>query len=221
MQVSHAIRERRSIRAFLPNPIPAETVRQIIDLAKWAPSWANAQDWHVYVLQGVALEKVRAAYVMLGADSAEAQTDLPMPPSEWPDYLAERMAARRPSAEAPAASSLTGRAEGPSVWNFYSAPCLLLMAIDEDLESSYASFDAGLFVQTLCLAAEDRGYATCVMAMAVRYADILHEVIPQAHGKRFVIGVALGSADHAAVVNRGERKRVETGELATFVDGEE
>ena len=220
MQVSHAIRERRSIRAFLPEPIPTETVRQIIDLAKWSPSWANAQDWNVYVLQGEALERVRAAYTVLGEESAQAQTDLPMPPTDWPEYLASRMAARRPSAEAPGAPH-GSRSGGPSVWNFYEAPCVVFLALDPALEPTYACFDAGLFAQTLCLAAEDRGFSTCIMAMAIRYADILHEVIGEAKGERFVIGIALGSADHSAVANRGERNRVDTDEITTFIGGDE
>ena len=94
---------------------------------------------------------------------------------------------------------------------------MILFAVDSQLEPTYACFDAGLLVQTLCLAAEDRGYATCIMAMAVRYADILHELIPHAKGQRFVVGVALGLADHNAVINRGERRRVETSEWATFI----
>ena len=55
------------------------------------------------------------------------------------------------------------------------------------------------------------------MAMAVRFADILHELIPQAESQRFVIGVALGLADHNAVINRGDRRRVEIEEWATFL----
>ena len=218
MQVSHAIRERRSIRAFLPEPIPTETVRQIVDLAKWSPSWANSQGWNVYVLQGAALDQLKDAYTVLGAEAAEGQTDLPMP-REWPGYLASRMLARRPSVEAPGAST-SGRPEGPSIWNFWGAPCLVLMAIDPQVEPAYACFDAGLFAQTFCLAAEDRGFSTCIMAMSVRYADVLHELIPAAEGKHFAIGIALGFADHTAVINRGERNRVETDELATFLDGD-
>jgi nitroreductase len=217
MQVSHAIRERRSVRAFLPDPVPAEVVRHLLDLARWAPSWGNSQDWNAYVLDGATLEVVKAAFQQLAEEDAPSAADLPRPPREWPAYLAERMSIPRPSAESLNASAASP-GDGPGPFQLWGAPTLLLFAVDADLEPTYACFDAGLIVQTLCLAAEDRGFSSCIMAMAVRYADILHALIPQAAGQRFVIGVALGLADHNAVINRGDRRRVEIEQWATFVN---
>ena len=217
MQVSHAIRERRSVRAFLPEPVPAEVVRHLLDLARWAPSWGNSQDWNAYIVEGATLEVAKAAFQQLAEEDAPSAADLPRPPREWPADLAARMDMRRPSAESPNASAAS-LGDGPGPFQLWGAPTLVLFAIDAALEPTYACFDAGLIVQTLCLAAEDRGFSTCIMAMAVRYADILHALIPQAAGQRFVIGVALGLADHNAVINRGDRRRVEIEEWATFVN---
>jgi nitroreductase len=140
---------------------------------------------------------------------------MPMPPREWPDYLSERMVARRAASEGPAGEK---RPEsGPTPWEIYGAPCLLVLAADEMLEPRYACFDGGILTQTICLAAEDRGLATCIMATAVRHADVLHELIPAAKNMKFVIGIAIGTTDHTAAVNRGERKRVELTELVTWV----
>lgn len=217
MQVSLAIRERRSCRAFLPEPVSARTVQQIMDLAKWAPSWANTQAWDVFVVQGAALEQLRSAFELLGEHQVPGTSDLALPSSAWPEHLSSRVDALAPTAEFAGAVPLNTRVGGPSIWSFYGAPCLVLFAIDSRLDVTYAAFDTGLLVQTFCLAAEDRGYSTCIMATAVQHADVLHEAIPEAAGKRFVVGVALGLADHTAVVNRGERDRVETDELVTFI----
>jgi nitroreductase len=214
MQVSHAIRERRSARAFLAEQIDADTVGQIIDLAKWSPSWANTQGWNAYVVMGEPLERIEAAFAERASSQEPPTPDLAVP-SEWPEYLAIRMNIRRPSSEIITAESL--RPTGPSIWDHYGAPCLVLLAIDTSVEHTYACFDAGLFAQTFCLAAEDRGFATCIMATAVRYCDVLHAEIPEAEGKLFVVGIALGFVDHTAVVNRSERNRVEIDEIATFV----
>lgn len=216
MQVSHAIRERRSVRAFLAEPVPADTVVQILDLAKWSPSWANTQAWNVYVVQGTPLERIKAAFAILGGERLPGVPDVPMPSRDWPEYLAARKDVSVSQSEAEGAPSGVW-ANGPSIWNFYGAPCLVLFAVDARLETAYAAFDTGLLVQSFCLAAEDRGYSTCIMATAVRYADVLHEVIPSAAGQRFLVGVAFGRADHTAIVNRGERARVDTSELVTLV----
>jgi nitroreductase len=215
MQVSHAIRERRSSRAFLADPVDAETVGQIIDLAKWSPSWANTQGWNVYVVTGEPLERIKVALAENLAREASVVPDIAVPRA-WPEYLAARMNMRRPSSEAPGAGD-GPRPSGPGIWDLYGAPCLVLLAIDADLEPTYACFDAGLFAQTFCLAAEDRGFSTCIMATAVRDSEVLHAEIPAAEGKHFVVGIALGVIDHTAVVNRSERNRVELEEIATFI----
>jgi nitroreductase len=106
----------------------------------------------------------------------------------------------------------------PGLADIYGAPCMLLFAVDERLAAEYACFDLGLLVQNVCLAAHEHGLGTCIMAMAVRYADALHTVVPQAKGRRFVVGVALGHPDPDSKLNLVERERVALREIATFVD---
>jgi len=52
MELSEAIRGRRSIRRFKPDPIPKETLEKILELAQWAPSAMNLQDWRFIAAQG-------------------------------------------------------------------------------------------------------------------------------------------------------------------------
>ena len=64
--VDHAITSRRSVRAFLPTPVPRQTIEEILAVASRAPSGTNTQPWKVTVLTGRARqtlsEKIRAAY---------------------------------------------------------------------------------------------------------------------------------------------------------------
>ena len=52
MKVSEAINTRITTRAFLDKPVPAETLRAILETAKRAPSGGNLQPWHVWVVTG-------------------------------------------------------------------------------------------------------------------------------------------------------------------------
>jgi nitroreductase len=213
METSRAIRERRSIRAFLPDAVPDETVNEILDEARWAPSWANAQGWDVFALRGGPLADYKAMLTERMRAEAEPVTDIRMPlRGEWPEHIRERMTYRRP---APGADPQPPRR--PGLAEVYGAPCLLLFAVHEQLAVEYACFDTGLLVQNVCLAAEDRGLGTCIMAMAMRYADAAHEIVPQAEGRRFVIAVALGRPDDDSELNHVERERVPLGEILTFV----
>ncbi len=36
---------RMSIRQFKPEPVPKEILMEIIDIAKWSPSYKNSQPW--------------------------------------------------------------------------------------------------------------------------------------------------------------------------------
>lgn len=214
MDVSEAIRERRSIRAFLPDHVPDGVIRELLDEARWAPSWANAQGWDVFVVKGEPLAKVKAMLGLKFAAETDPVPDIPMPQrGEWPEHVLERMTYRRPSPGQAAQPPMR-----PGLADVYGASCLLLFAVHERLAVEYACFDLGLLVQSVCLSAEDRGLGTCIMAMTVRYADALHELLPQAESRRFVVGLALGRPDAESPVNLTERNRCPFGEIVTFIE---
>ena len=52
VSVSEAIDRRMSVRAFLPDPVSLETVREILDVARRSPSGGNLQPWNLDVLAG-------------------------------------------------------------------------------------------------------------------------------------------------------------------------
>ena len=58
--VDAVITSRRSIRAYLPTPVPRETIERILEVAARAPSGTNTQPWKVYVLTGAAKEGLSA-----------------------------------------------------------------------------------------------------------------------------------------------------------------
>jgi nitroreductase len=43
MELREALRNRRSVRAFRPDPVPEETLRDLVEIANWAPSAGNLQ----------------------------------------------------------------------------------------------------------------------------------------------------------------------------------
>jgi nitroreductase len=52
-----AARTRRSIRAYKPDPVPADILREIVALGRHAPSGSNIQPWRVRVLTGARLKR--------------------------------------------------------------------------------------------------------------------------------------------------------------------
>lgn len=213
MELHDAIRNRRSIRAFLPDPVSSETINGLLEEAHWAPSWANAQAWDVWVVTGERLDAVKRMLAEKAEQEAAPVPDVRMPArGEWPEHVKERMTYRRPAPGVEPAPP-----QRPKLWEVYGAPALILFGVHEQLAVEYACYDLGALVQTFCLAAVDRGLGTCIMAMVVRNADALHDLIPESEGRRFVVGVALGVPDRESPLNNVPRERCQIGEIATCV----
>ena len=64
MELSDAIKGRRSIRAFKPQDVPEETLEKLIDAACYAPSAGNTQPWAFVIAKKVETKKklATAAY---------------------------------------------------------------------------------------------------------------------------------------------------------------
>ena len=59
MEFEALVHTRRSVRGFKNKPVPRAVIEEIIEIAKRAPSSMNTQPWHVHVLTGEPLERVR------------------------------------------------------------------------------------------------------------------------------------------------------------------
>jgi nitroreductase len=47
MEIHDCIRTRRSVRKYLPDPVPADKLERVLAAIQWAPSWVNFQPWEV------------------------------------------------------------------------------------------------------------------------------------------------------------------------------
>ena len=59
MNVSEAVAARKSIRAFLPDPVSDDTIRTLLEKASRAPSGGNLQPWRIYVVNGSTMDRFR------------------------------------------------------------------------------------------------------------------------------------------------------------------
>ncbi|MDR1398020.1 MAG: nitroreductase family protein [Desulfarculales bacterium] len=57
MELIQAIKERRSVRKFKPQPVPHALLERILKDSLWAPSGMNTQPWKLFVLEGKARDE--------------------------------------------------------------------------------------------------------------------------------------------------------------------
>lgn len=221
---STAIRDRRSIRRYLPTPVPADVVDEILAEARWAPSAGNTQCTDVLVVTGETLERVKTTLREQAESEAPPAPDIAA--ASWPEPIQARMTTLFQARVAFVAAEEAKRGVKPAdppvpsmvaMAGLFGAPVLLLLAMDKDVSTPYGCFDAGLFAQTIALAAHNRGLGTCLMTSTVRSADALHRVLPEAEGKVFIAAITLGHPDPDAPINQFPRQRVTLDDFVTRV----
>ena len=221
LPADEAIRTRRSVRAFLPTPVPRETVEELLALAARSPSGTNIQPWKVRVVAGDVRDRLsRAILEALDRDGYEGHK------REWNYYPVnwrEPFLSRRRKIGWDLYGLLgikKGDFEGTERqrrrnFEFFGAPVGFIFTLDEDLEIG-SWLDLGIFIGALAIAARGKGLDTCPQAA---FADV-HRLIRHELGipdnEIVICGMALGHADPDAVENRLVTERAAPSEFATF-----
>ncbi|KKK62060.1 hypothetical protein LCGC14_3008110, partial [marine sediment metagenome] len=93
------------------------------------------------------------------------------------------------------------------MFSLFDAPAMILITIDKKLSLEYAMLDVGIFLQTFCLLAHERGLGTCIMAATVMYPEIAHEIFSIPETKALIMGAAIGWPALNEPVNCFKRER--------------
>jgi nitroreductase len=205
--VDAAITSRRSVRAFLPTPVPRETVVQILEVASRAPSGTNIQPWKVSVLTGeskVSLSRKILAAHDDPAERARHSEEYAYYPTTWqPPYIDRR---RKVGWDLYSLLGI-GKADKARMhaqhgrnYAFFGAPVGLIFTIDRILQQG-SWLDYGMFLQNVMVAARARGLDTCPQAAFMQFHRIIAEHLALPEGEMVVCGMSLGHADPAAVEN--------------------
>jgi nitroreductase len=220
LTVTEALKRRISIREFRAQPLPKELVRDILDVARWAPSGGNLQPWKVIAVSGAeraaVVELARRVHAAQGPDES---IDRPVyPPNLWEPYrtrrykLGEDMYALLKIPRSDRAARL---ARFERNYETFDAPVELFFIIDERMgHGQWAHL--GMFMQSIALAALERGVGSCMQeawatlrrSLKTHFALDEHEMI--------YCGMALGYADETAAVNSLRSERASVEEFASF-----
>jgi nitroreductase len=216
VKVSDALRKRISTRAFKPDPISESVIRDILDVARFAPSGGNLQPWKVIAVAGPERDAVVAlAKANLPGDDG----DRPVYPANlWEPYrtrrfkLGEDMYALLGIPRENKPARLMHLAQN---LDFFGAPVGLFFVIERRMgHGQWAHL--GMFMQSVALAAIERGVASCMQEAWARVREPLHKHFALAEDEMIYCGMALGYADESAPVNALRSDRAEVDEFATF-----
>lgn len=197
MDAIKCIETRSSVRRFKPDSVPQRLLEQVLEAARWAPSYKNTQPWEVVVVSGEKKDGLSRLLTGLLEEDAPSQPDIPHPTS-WPEaierrmneHLLKRLSAMGVDLNDPAMRKRSKLAN----FRFYGAPHAMFLYQDAGL-TPWSIFDLGLFAQSLMLAAHALGLGTVPQAFLTDYAPQVKEYLGIPANKRLVLGISIGYPD--------------------------
>lgn len=212
MDVTTALRSRRSTRRFRAEPVPEDVLRAALDDARWAPSWSNTQPYRLAVAQGGVRDRLAADLRRRFEDALHLQRaptwrkllalvrgrvprgDLRVPI----DYPEDLQPARRATGFGLYATLGIAREDRAARdvelrrnYDFFGAPVALFVFTHRGL-GAYAALDAGVFLQSFLLACHARGLGTCAQGALALWPEPVREAFAVPEAYQLALGVSVG-----------------------------
>lgn len=220
MDVYEAVASRRAVRGFTGRPIPRPVLERVLSAAARAPSGANLQPWHVYVVDGVPLKeiKVRTAARRAAGDPGDSREYEMYPCGMDPRYDRRRSAAAAQRYAALGIGRHDERARERAIganWDCFGAPAALFCYVDRGMGPPQWA-DVGMYLQTVMLLLRGEGLHSCPQMAWSVYRRTVAEIVHPADGLVLYCGLSIGyeavAARHVGI------ERAPLDETVTFVD---
>jgi nitroreductase len=219
------ILERRSVRGFMPEPIPRSLIEEILAMAMRAPSSLNTQPWNFFVVTGEPLDRIRKGNVERNLEgvpeSREFRGHGPYEgihrdrQIEIAKQLFGAMNIERHDKEKRKEWVLRG-------FRQFDAPVSIVVTYDRSLHGGdIAPFDCGAVTNALVNAAWSRGLGCVINSQGIMQSPVVREHASIPDDQVIMICVAMGYPDETFPANAVTSKRKSVQEATTFVGFDE
>ena len=215
MDVSQAIAARRSVRGFLDKAVDIDQVRGIVETAARAPSGGNLQPWHVDLVHGRSLARLKAemqAKLLAGHQETPAYD---IYPKELTGAYHDR---RHAVGEAmyghigiPREDRAARRLWFARNFAFFGAPLALFCTVDKGMGPPQWS-DLGMFLQSIMLLLVEEGLASCPQECWAMFPETITAFLGTPENRMLFCGMAIGWEDPDEPANRLRSERAPPGE---------
>jgi nitroreductase len=205
------VKSRRSVRGFLPTPLPTEQLEAIFALANAAPSNCNVQPWLTHVASGAALDRLRGAMSTAFANGLLTM-DFPFTGLYQGVYKDRQNDSAR---QLYGAMEISREDKAARNYEFFGAPHAAFVFMDEAFGLREAA-DVGMYGQTLMLALAAHGIASCAQAAVSFCADTVREQLSIPSNQKLLFGISFGYEDTTVPANSARTDRCALTEIATF-----
>ncbi|NJN50856.1 MAG: nitroreductase [Gammaproteobacteria bacterium] len=221
MEFEEVVRGRRSIRGYKPDPVPRAVIEEVIELATRSPSSMNTQPWHLYVVTGEPLERIRKGNTERNLAGVKPSREIRSHGAyegvhrqrqiEIAVQLFQAMGIERNDSERRQDWVLRG-------FRQFDAPLCVVVTYDKELQGGdIAQFDCGAVVNGLVQAAWSKGLGAVVNSQGIMQSPVVREHAGIADDQVIMICVAMGYPDDDFPANAVVSKRRPVAEVASFI----
>lgn len=216
MDAIEAILARHSVRDFSPKPVDKETVMKIMETAGRAPSGGNGQPWEVFIAAGKTMEQIRGIYRERAKNPPAGPPGGPPP---QPDYIRARMAQIRKERFELLGLDPNDPASGKvfTEWGarMFGVPVLAIVCQDKVITNN---LDAGMFIQSVCVAAKGLGVDSFIAGAFISHQDVLREELGIPDNLNIITGIGLGYPNEDNIINTYRAPRRPVTEVVRYKD---
>ena len=213
----HMVISRRSIRAFLPDPVDTETLGKIFSVANYAPSNCNTQPWVPHVVSGAKRDLMRDALIET-IGKGEHALDFPYEGKYSGVYrerqlevglmLYKALGVTREDKEGKRQAFLRNL-------EFFDAPHVVFIFMP-DWADIREAVDVGMYAQNLMLTMQAHGVTSCSQTILGYNADVVREQLGVDLSHKLLFGISFGYADMSRPENLIMPSRAALSELTCF-----
>ncbi|MFZ5757730.1 MAG: nitroreductase [Pseudomonadota bacterium] len=218
VSLEEAILTRRSVRGFLPDPVPADVLEKVFSLAQYAPSNCNIQPWFSWVASGATRDELRKRMVESAMQGKPVQPDYEHLPNFEGVYRKRQVdcAVELYNNMGIARDDKIGRLKA-SLRNFelFDAPHVVFIGMHKSFGVTVA-LDVGMYVQTLMLTMTAHGIGSCAQGSMRYYPGDVREVFGLSDDMAILLGISFGYEDTTVAANRTRVGRAPLGENVVF-----
>lgn len=217
MDLIDVIKNRKSVRAFKPDPVSREQLEEILGLVINAPSAINLQPWEFVVVMGEEKQRLSRRLVKLYREKQISCSPGNVKPlaAQFSKRGAESFILMNPYLEKMGQEFNRFVNEGSC--NFYGAPAAVIFCLDNAF-SEARLVDIGIALGCFVLVAHHFGLSTCPIGLINAYEDDIKEMLNIPDNKDVVIGAAIGYADPQSPINEFKSPRDTLEHFVRWID---
>lgn len=213
------VRERHSVRNFLPQPVPEAILRSVLEEAQRSPSNCNTQPWQTHIVSGAKRDALSKA-ILAADDAGQLSPDFSFDISDFQGIYRERSreqgAAYYQAIGVKREEYEQRRDASRRNLTFFGAPHVALLFMPEVGDNVRVAGDIGMYAQTLLLSLTAHGLGGIPQTMLGFYADTIREALGIDPSLKLLFGISLGYPDREHPANQYRINKAPLGESVTF-----